>query len=122
MCRAARSEAEGWKARTLHADSQIAELKLQVKDYRMQLGLPIECEDAGAGPPALTWHKPDSGAATGEQHDCPPIEHKAWWSISVKVLITASCLSTKLQGLLMRTWRPQVPKHELSLHLLPSSA
>ncbi len=98
MCRAARGEAEGWKARTLHAGAQIAELKLQVKDYRMQLGLPIiECEDAGAGPPALTWHKPDSASATGEQHYCPPMQHEAGWSLSVKVLITVSCLSTKLQ-------------------------
>ena len=93
MCRAARGEAEGWKARTLHADSQIAELKLQVKDYRMQLGLPIiECEDAGAGPPALTWHKPDSESAIGEQHNCPFTEHEAGWSLSVKVLIIASRL------------------------------
>ena len=67
MCRAARSEAEGWKARTLQAESQIAELKLQVKDYRMQLGLPItDPEASSAAPAALTWHKSDSGPETGD--------------------------------------------------------
>ena len=68
MCRAARGEAEGWKARTLQAESRIAELKLQVKDYRMQLGLPItDPGDGSAAPAALTWHEPDSGATAGER-------------------------------------------------------
>ena len=67
MCRAARSEAEGWKARTLQAESHIAELKLQVKDYRMQLGLPIaDTEASSAAPAALTWHKSDNGPEAGE--------------------------------------------------------
>lgn len=67
ICRAARGEAEGWKARTLQAESQIAELKLQVKDYRMQLGLPItDAEGSGAAPAALTWHQPNSRPETGE--------------------------------------------------------
>ena len=71
ICRAARGEAEGWKARTLQAESQIAELKLQVKDYRMQLGLPItDAEGSGAAPAALTWHQPDSRPEIGE----PPVQ------------------------------------------------
>lgn len=65
-CRAARGEAEGWKARTLQAESQIADLKLQVKDYRMQLGLPItDAEGSSAAPAALTWHQPDRRPETG---------------------------------------------------------
>ena len=70
ICRAARGEAEGWKGRTLQAESQIAELKLQVKDYRMQLGLPItDAEGSGAAPAALTWHQPDSRPEIGD----PPV-------------------------------------------------
>lgn len=62
-CRAARSEAEGWKARTMQAEAQIAELKLRETDYRAQLGLPLmEPEEAGAAPAALMWHKPESEA------------------------------------------------------------
>ena len=74
LCRAARGEAEGWKARTLQAESQIAELKLQVKDCRMQLGLPItDSDSSSAAPVALTWHQSDRTPEIGEylvHHAC----------------------------------------------------
>ncbi|CAK0742861.1 hypothetical protein CVIRNUC_001426 [Coccomyxa viridis] len=58
--RAARGEAEGWKSRTLQAEAQIVDLRLQLNDYRMQLGLPVlGADDANAPPGAPPWHKSD---------------------------------------------------------------
>ena len=66
MCRAARGEAEGWKSRTLQAEAQIADLRLQLNDYRMQLGLPVlEADDANAPHGALPWHKSDEHTDIG---------------------------------------------------------
>ena len=66
MRRAARGEAEGWKSRTLQAEAQIADLRLQLNDYRMQLGLPVlEADDANAPHGALPWHKSDEHTEEG---------------------------------------------------------
>ena len=67
MCRAARSEVEGWKTRTLHAEAHIAELKHRMREYRVQLGLPpMDPEEFSAGLAALPWHKPTADAETGD--------------------------------------------------------
>ena len=74
MRRAARGEAEGWKSRTLQAEAHIADLKLQVNDYRMQLGLPVpEADDANAPPGALPWHKSDEHTDIGAPMSLCPL-------------------------------------------------
>ena len=66
MRRAARGEAEGWKSRTLQAEAQIVDLRLQLNDYRMQLGLPVlGADDANAPPGAPPWHKSDEHTDIG---------------------------------------------------------
>ena len=55
-----------WKSRTLQAEAQIVDLRLQLNDYRMQLGLPVlGADDANAPPGAPPWHKSDEHTDIG---------------------------------------------------------